>query len=70
MFYPTCSAYTKEAIIKYGAWKGSYLGLSRILRCHPWQKNYFDPVRSRARDKVASPSDRGAATSNEIDPLK
>ena len=44
VFYPTCSEYTKEAIIKYGALKGLKLGFLRILRCHPWQKNHIDPV--------------------------
>lgn len=45
VFYPTCSEYTKEAINKYGVLKGSRLGFFRILRCHPWQKNHFDPVK-------------------------
>jgi uncharacterized protein len=44
VFYPTCSEYTKEAIDKYGAIKGSVMGVSRIFRCHPWQKNHIDPV--------------------------
>ena len=43
-FYPTCSEYTKEAIKKYGIFKGTGLGFFRILRCHPWQKNHIDPV--------------------------
>ncbi|MEK7089073.1 MAG: membrane protein insertion efficiency factor YidD [Patescibacteria group bacterium] len=42
VFYPTCSEYTKEAIKKYGILKGFCLGLFRILRCHPWQKNHTD----------------------------
>ncbi|MFA6586133.1 MAG: membrane protein insertion efficiency factor YidD [Candidatus Paceibacterota bacterium] len=45
VFYPTCSEYTKEAVKKYGILKGSYLGLLRILRCHPWQKNHIDTVK-------------------------
>ena len=44
VFYPTCSDYTKQAIQKYGILKGIYLGFFRILHCHPWQKNHFDPV--------------------------
>jgi putative membrane protein insertion efficiency factor len=47
VFYPTCSEYTKQAIEKYGALKGIYLGLGRVLRCHPWQKKHIDPVRDR-----------------------
>lgn len=44
-FRPTCSAYAREAIEKYGALKGGYLALRRILRCHPFYKgDIFDPV--------------------------
>ena len=44
-FRPTCSAYAYEAVSKYGAVKGGYLALRRLLRCHPFYKgNYFDPV--------------------------
>ncbi|MFA5937479.1 MAG: membrane protein insertion efficiency factor YidD [Candidatus Paceibacterota bacterium] len=42
VFYPTCSEYAKQAIKKYGFFKGFYLGFFRILRCHPWQKNHID----------------------------
>jgi len=45
VFYPTCSEYTKEAIKKYGILKGSGLGILRILRCHPWQKNHINPLK-------------------------
>ncbi len=45
VFFPSCSEYTKQAIKKYGALKGVYLGFLRILRCHPWQKNHIDPVK-------------------------
>jgi len=45
VFYPTCSEYSKEAINKYGVLKGVKLGILRILRCHPWQKNHFDPLK-------------------------
>ena len=44
-FRPTCSAYAFEAIQKYGALKGGYLALKRLLRCHPFYKgDSFDPV--------------------------
>ncbi|MGH4119134.1 membrane protein insertion efficiency factor YidD [Clostridium sp.] len=45
IFYPTCSQYTLEAIEKYGALKGSIMGVKRILRCHPFNKGGFDPVK-------------------------
>lgn len=44
-FRPTCSQYAYEAIAKYGARKGGWLALKRLLRCHPFYKgNFFDPV--------------------------
>jgi len=45
VFIPTCSEYTKEAILKYGSIIGIYKGFIRILRCHPWQKNHYDPLK-------------------------
>lgn len=44
-YYPTCSDYTKQAIEKYGALKGCYLGLKRILRCNPFSKGGYDPLK-------------------------
>lgn len=43
-FYPSCSTYTLEALRKYGPFKGSYLGIRRILRCHPFNPGGYDPV--------------------------
>ena len=44
-FLPTCSNYAYEAIQKYGALKGGWLALKRLLRCNPFYKgDYFDPV--------------------------
>jgi putative membrane protein insertion efficiency factor len=43
-FTPTCSAYAIEALKKHGPFKGSYLAIRRILRCHPWGGSGYDPV--------------------------
>jgi len=45
VFIPTCSEYTKQAILKYGVIGGLGRGFLRICRCHPWQKNRYDPVK-------------------------
>ena len=41
---PTCSAYALEAIDRNGAWRGSWLAISRVCRCHPWGSEGLDPV--------------------------
>ena len=43
-YIPTCSQYALEALEKYGALKGGWLALKRILRCHPFCKGGYDPV--------------------------
>jgi len=43
-FYPTCSTYAFEAIMKYGPLKGSWLAIKRVGRCHPLNPGGFDPV--------------------------
>jgi putative membrane protein insertion efficiency factor len=43
-FAPSCSAYAIEALSRYGALKGGWLALRRILRCHPWGGHGYDPV--------------------------
>jgi putative membrane protein insertion efficiency factor len=43
-FEPSCSIYAIEAIKAYGIFKGCYLALSRIFRCHPWHPGGIDPI--------------------------
>lgn len=43
-FYPTCSEYTYQAIERYGAWRGGFKGLKRLVHCHPWHPGGHDPV--------------------------
>ncbi|MBQ9203098.1 MAG: membrane protein insertion efficiency factor YidD [Prevotella sp.] len=43
-FTPTCSEYARQAIVRHGPFKGLYLAVRRILRCHPWGGSGYDPV--------------------------
>lgn len=42
-FYPSCSEYFIEAVQKYGPLRGTFKGVGRICRCHPWQRGGYDP---------------------------
>ena len=44
-FTPTCSQYAMEAIGRYGPWKGGWMALKRLLRCHPFCPGGYDPVK-------------------------
>ena len=49
-FVPTCSEYALEAVEAYGACRGGWMALRRILRCHPFHAGGYDPVPARSRD--------------------
>ena len=44
-YLPTCSEYMKDSIKKFGLRRGIWLGLNRIIRCHPWGKSWHDPIK-------------------------
>ena len=44
-YYPTCSEYARQAIEKYGAFKGLFLSLKRFLKCNPFSKGGYDPLK-------------------------
>jgi putative membrane protein insertion efficiency factor len=49
-FKPTCSHYAVEAIEEWGIFKGSWLAIRRVLRCHPWGGFGYDPVPKRTEE--------------------
>jgi len=65
---PTCSQYALEAIDSNGAWKGGWLTLSRLVRCHPWGTDGFDPVPDlRGESHPFAPWRYGRWTRRQVD---
>lgn len=46
-YLPTCSEYAYTALVRFGVWRGGWLAVKRLMRCHPWGKSGLDPVPER-----------------------
>lgn len=58
-FHPTCSEYFRDAVEKKGIWKGGWMGVKRLCRCHPFHPGGYDPVEPpAAATRVADESRR------------
>lgn len=64
-FYPTCSSYAGEALRRFGPWRGSWLALRRLLRCHPFHPGGYDPVPEKVGKTV---SDSACSCANHHHP--
>ena len=51
-YHPTCSAYTAEAVTKHGVLIGTWMGLKRLVRCHPWAAGGHDPVPNETPERL------------------
>jgi uncharacterized protein len=60
-FYPSCSAYALEAVRVHGAWRGSWLAVRRISRCHPFHPGGLDPVPPARHMQAVQPAAGAAA---------
>ena len=49
-YTPTCSEYAQTAVMRFGVFKGGWIAIKRILSCHPWGKDGYDPVPEKKSD--------------------
>lgn len=61
-FYPSCSEYSRQAIEEYGAIKGTYLAIKRVLRCHPLNSGGYDPIPKEGEEEETDSKKGGSVT--------